>query len=74
MGSRQSCLVNGGLCEEDQDETFTSDWDLNPCAGTRTRPKPTVFQLRSPPVSGLNEAQVLDVSSRKEFSESQSDR
>ena len=31
MGSRQSCLVNGGLCEEDQDETFTSDWDLNPC-------------------------------------------
>ena len=25
----------------------TSDWDLNPRGGTRTQPKPTVFQLRS---------------------------
>ena len=24
----------------------TSDWDLNPCARTRTWPKPIVFQLR----------------------------
>ena len=25
----------------------TSDWDLNPRAGTQTQPKPMVFQLRS---------------------------
>ena len=45
---------------------FISDWDLNPCAGTHTQPKSMV--------SGPNEAQVLDVSSQKEFSERQSDR
>ena len=44
----------------------TSDWDLNPCAGTQTQPKPVV--------SGPSEVQVLDVSSQKEFSERQSDR
>ena len=43
MGSRQSCLVIGGPSEEDQDEMFTSDCYLGPCAGTQT----TVFQLRS---------------------------
>ena len=34
---------------------------------------PVVFYLRSYLVSGFNEAQVLDVSSQKEFSERQSD-
>ena len=28
-------------------KTCTSDWDLNPHAGTRSQPTPTVFQLRS---------------------------
>ena len=45
---------------------FTTDWDLNSCAGTQTQPKPMV--------SGPNEAQVLDVSLQKEFGERQSDR
>ena len=86
----------------------TSDWDLNPCSGTRSQPKPrlglepmrlglepsqnpdwdlnpcsqdsNLAKTHSLPteithlVSGLNEAQVLDVSSQKEFSERQSDR
>ena len=25
-----------------QVKSFTSDWDLNPCAGTRTQPKPSL--------------------------------
>ena len=36
--------------------------------------EPIVFYLRSHLVSGLNEAQVLDISSQKEFIERQSDR
>ena len=51
------------------------DWDLNPC-GWDSNPAKThslsteITHL----VSGLNEAQVLDVSSQKEFSERKSDR
>ena len=51
----------------------TSDWDLNPRARTRTQPKPGLPTEITHLVSGLNEAQVLDVSSQKEFSERQSD-
>ena len=53
----------------------TSDWDLNP-RGRDSNPAKThglpteITHL----VSGLNEAQVLDVSLQKEFSETQSDR
>ena len=67
-----------------QSETFT-DWDLNPpgwdsnpakillgtcthMAGIQTQPKNPQYLA-----SGSNEAQVLDVSSHKEFSERQSD-
>ena len=53
----------------------TSDWDLNPRGGdsnwAKTHSLPTEITHL---VSGLNEAQVLDVSSQKEFSERQSDR
>ena len=52
-------------------------WDLSPkpCLGL----EPTWLGLKPSQnpqylVSGLNEAQVLDVSSQKEFSERQSDR
>ena len=53
----------------------TSDWDLNPRGRdlnpAKTDSLPTdITHL----VSGLNEAQVLDVSSQKEFSERQSVR
>ena len=64
---------------------FTSDWDFNPPVGTQTQPKPSLgvepMGLGLKPsqnpwylVSGANEAQILDVSSQKEFSERQSDR
>ena len=64
---------------------FTTEWDLNPCAGTLTQPnpslrlEPTWLGLESSQnpwylVSGPKEAQVFDVSSQKEFSERQSDR
>ena len=64
---------------------YTSDWDLNPLAGTQTQPKPcfglepTCLGLKSSQnpwclVSGPNEGQVLDVSSLKDLSERQSDR
>ena len=52
-----------------------SDWDLN-LSGWDSKPAKThslpteITHL----VSGLNEAQVLDVSSQEEFSERQSDR
>ena len=60
-------------------ETVQLRLDLNPRAGTRTQPKP---RLGLEPllveithlVSGLNEAQVLYVSSQKEFTERQNDR
>ena len=63
---------------------FTTDWDLNPCAGTWTQAKPSLglepIWLRLKPsqnpwhlVSGSNKAQVLDVSLQKEFSERQSE-
>ena len=52
-----------------------SDWDLNPCGRdsnlAKTHGLPTEITYL---VSGLNEAQILDVSSQKEFSERQSDR
>ena len=51
---------------------FTSDWKLNPCAGTQAQPKPTTNITHL--VSGLNYAQVLDVSCQKEFSEKVVDR
>ena len=55
-------------------KSCTSDWDLNPRSRdsnpAKTHSLPTeIIHL----VSGLNEAQVLDVSSQKEFSEKQSD-
>ena len=64
---------------------FTTDWDLNPCPGTWSQPKPSLgyeptwLELKSSQnpwylFSGPNETQVLDVSSQKEFSERQSDR
>ena len=53
----------------------TSDWDLNLCGRdlnpAKTHSLPTEITHL---VSGLNEAQVLDVSSQKEFGERQSDR
>ena len=53
----------------------TSDWDLNPLSQdsnpAKTYGLPTEITYL---VSGLNEAQVLDVSSQKEFSERQSNR
>ena len=54
--------------------SLNADWDLNPRGQdlnpAKTHSLPTeVTHL----VSGLNEAQVLDVSSQKEFSERQSD-
>ena len=53
----------------------TADWDLNPRGWdsnlAKTHSLPTEITHL---VSGLNEAQVLDVSSQKEFSERQSDR
>ena len=52
----------------------TPDWDLNPhnwdSDPAQTHSLPTEITHL---VSGLNEAQVLDVSSQKEFSEKQSD-
>ena len=54
---------------------FTSDWDLNPCAETQTKPKSHSLPTEiTDLVSGPNEAQVLDVSSQKEFNERKSDR
>ena len=53
---------------------FTSNWALNPCARTGTQPKPGLPTEITDLVSGPNEAQALDVSSQKEFSERQSDR
>ena len=64
---------------------FISAWDLNPCVGTRTQPESCLgleptwlgFEPRQNPqylVSGPNEAQVLDVSSQKEFRERQRDK
>ena len=52
---------------------FTSDWDLNPCGWdsnpAKTHGLPTeMIDL----ALGPNEAQVLDISSQKEFSERQS--
>ena len=51
------------------------DWDLSPLGRdsnpAKTHSLPTEITHL---VSGLNEAQVLDVSSQKEFSERQSDR
>ena len=51
------------------------DWDLNPRGEDsnpgKTHSLPTEITHL---VSGLNEAQFLDVSSQKEFSERQSDR
>ena len=55
-------------------KSCNSDWDFNPAKtqiGTRTH---SLLTEITHPVSGLNEAQVLDVSSQKEFSERQSDR
>ena len=54
---------------------FTADWDSNPLAGTQAhvlglKPSQNPWYL----VSGPNEAQVLDVSLLKEFSDRQSDR
>ena len=53
----------------------TADWDLNPRGWdsnlAKTHSLPTEITHL---VSGLNEAQVLDVSWQKEFSERQSDR
>ena len=54
---------------------FISDWDLNPCGQdlnlAKTHSLPTeITDLVSEP----NEAQVLDVSSQKEFSERQRER
>ena len=51
------------------------DWDLNPCDWD-SNPAKTHGLLTEIThlISGLNEAQVLDVSSQKEFSERQSDR
>ena len=65
-------------------KTFTTDWDLNHVAGTQTQSKPCLglkptwrgLEPSQNPqylVSGPNEAQVLDVSSQKEFSEMQCD-
>ena len=54
---------------------LNADWDLDPHGWDSNRAKthslPTEITHL---VSGLNEAQVLDVSSQKEFSERQSDR
>ena len=51
------------------------DWDLNPCSRVSNLAKIYSFPTEiTHLVSGLNEAQVLDVSSQKEFSERQSDR
>ena len=51
------------------------DWDLNPCSWdlnlAKTQSLPTEITHL---VSGLNEAQVLDVSLQKKFSERQGDR
>ena len=47
---------------------FMSDWDLNP---GKTHGLPTKITHL---ISGLSEAQVLDVSSQKEFLERQTDR
>ena len=47
--------------------------DLN-TAKPRLGLEPTVFCLRSHLISGLSEAQILDVSFQKEFREKQSDR
>ena len=55
--------------------SLNPDWDSNPCSWdsnpAKTHSLPTEI---THPVSGLNEAQVLDVSSQKEFSERQTDR
>ena len=75
LGSLESLLL----------KLFTTDWDLNPCAGNRTQQKPCLGleptwlglkPSRNPQylASGPNEAQVLNVSSQKEFSERPSDR
>ena len=72
-------------CQNMVPKPFTSDWDSNPCAGTRPQSKPclglepTWLGLKPSQnpqylVLGPNEAQVLDVSSQKEFSERQSER
>ena len=64
---------------------FTTDWDLNPCAGIQTQPKPSLGReamwlglepSQNPQylVSGPSEAQVLDVLSQKEYRERRSDR
>ena len=54
-------------------ETVQPRLGLNQCAGTRTPPKPRLELLIEIThlVSGLNEAQFLDISSQKEFSERQ---
>ena len=50
-------------------------WDLNPHGRDSNPAKPHSLPTEiTHLVSGLNEAQVLDVSSHKEFSERQSDR
>ena len=55
--------------------SLNPDWDLNPCGWdsypAKTHSLPTEITHL---VSGLNEAQVLDVSSQEEFSERKSDR
>ena len=81
LGSSQCCSTLGvgfspiWWCYFSQYETFyhrwglepsqNPDWDLNPC-GWDSKPQYLV--------SGPNEAQVLDISLLKEFSERQSDR
>ena len=66
-------------------KSFTTDRDSNPCAGTRTQPKPCLAleptwlglkPSQNPQylISGANETQVLNVSLQKELSERQSDR
>ena len=48
---------------------FTSDWDLNPWDKTHGPPTEITYLVTQP-----NKAQGLDILSRKEFSERQSDR
>ena len=50
------------------------DWALNPPARTQTWPKSSLPTEITHLVSGLNEAQVLDVSLHTEFSDRQNDR
>ena len=88
LGNPMSCSPSGSFVHgilQATKKPFTTDWDLNPRAGTQTQPRPCLeleptWLILKPSlnsqylVSGPNEAQVLNVSSQKEFCERQSDR